>query len=293
MTVVGRTLVGIGVIVLLFVAYQLWGTGLAESHSQDVLRHQLAGQLRRSLGTAPAPPPTTAGSGAAPPVVASPAPPTAAPPEGRAVGIIRIPRIGLDKAIVEGTDTADLRQGPGHYAGTPLPGQPGNSAVAGHRTTYGAPFSRLDELRSGDQVVVITPQGTFRYNINRSLVVEPSDVSVIAPVNANELTLTTCTPRFSAARRLVVQATLVGVPAPPAAAPTSPRRASSGLAGGTGGWLSVVAWGVAAVALAIGLWLVARTRRRRWLVYLLGTPPFLAVLFMFFVAISKLLPASI
>ena len=151
---------------------------------------QLAGQLRRSLGTAPAPPPTTAGSGAAPPVVASPAPPTAAPPEGRAVGIIRIPRIGLDKAIVEGTDTADLRQGPGHYAGTPLPGQPGNSAVAGHRTTYGAPFSRLDELRSGDQVVVITPQGTFRYNINRSLVVEPSDVSVIAPVNANELTLT-------------------------------------------------------------------------------------------------------
>src|SRR5437899_716163 len=222
---VGRLLVGLGVLVLLFVAYQLWGTRLSESHSQDVLRHQLAGPPRGSSGgTAPAQAPVN-------PV---------AVPEGRAVGLIRIPKIGVDKAIVEGTGTSDLRQGPGHYAGTPLPGQPGNAAVAGHRTTYGAPFSRLDELRSGDQVVVIAPQGTFRYNINRSLVVEPSDVSVIAPVNANELTLTTCTPRFSAARRLVVQATLVGVPAPPAAAPTGPRRASSGLAGGTGGWLSVV-----------------------------------------------------
>jgi sortase A len=203
-----------------------------------------------------------------------------------------IPKIGVNKAIVEGTGTADLREGPGHYSGTPLPGEAGNAAIAGHRTTYGAPFYSLNELGSGDQITVTTPQGSFRYVVNKSMDVEPSDVSVIDPTTTNQLTLTTCTPRYSAARRLIVQAALVSAPAPAPAVPR-PQKPSPSLAGQTGAWAPVLGWGLGALAVLVGLWLVARTRRRRWPIYLLGTAPLLVVLFMFFVAVSKVLPASI
>jgi sortase A len=276
------------VLILLFVAYQLWGTGLSESRSQDALRHQLSG---RSVTTSPSNP-GNPGS-AFPSAGSSPHPPTPLPREGQAVGILSIPRISVDKAIVEGTGTADLRQGPGHYANTPLPGQPGNAAIAGHRTTYGAPFYNLNELRPGDRVLITTPQGSFRYDVTRSLVVGQSEISVIAPTRTNELTLTTCTPRYSAAQRLVVQASLVSAPAPALSTPPSPTPTSAALAGGTGSWLPAVLWGVAAAMVAVGVWGFARRQRHRWPAYILGTPAFLAVLFLFFVAISKVLPASI
>jgi sortase A len=284
----GRTLLGLGVLILLFVAYQLWGTGWLASRSQDALRHQLS---TRSVTTSPSSPgnPGSASS----PTGARAAPPTPEPREGQAVGILEIPRISVDKAIVEGTGTADLRQGPGHYANTPLPGQPGNAAIAGHRTTYGAPFYDLNELRPGDRILVTTPQGTFRYDVTRSLVVGQSEVSVIAPAQTNELTLTTCTPRYSAAQRLIVQASLVSLPAAAPSAPSSPAPASTALAGGTGSWLPAVLWGVAAALVGVGVWGVARFQRNRWPAYILGTPAFLAVLFLFFVAVSKVLPASI
>lgn len=282
---IGRVMIGLGALVLAFVAYQLWGTGLSESHSQDVLRHQLSGRQ----STRPA---TTSVPEGLPPVTGGRAPPSP-PPEGSAVGIITIPKLGLDKAIVEGTGTADLRQGPGHYRGTPLPGQPGNASIAGHRTTYGAPFSRLNDLVPGDPVMVTTSQGTFRYDVSRSLVVEPSDVSVVAPTATDELTLTTCTPRYSASHRLIVQASLVGPPTPTATVPAGPSRATPTLAGESGSSLPVVAWGLATAAVAVGIWLATRLRRRRWLVYILGAPAFLAALFFLFAAISRVLPASI
>jgi sortase A len=225
-------------------------------------------------------------------VASSPAAPSP-PPEGGAVGIITIPKLGLDKAIVEGTGPADLRQGPGHYRGTPLPGQPGNASIAGHRTTYGAPFYRLNDLVPGDQIMVTTSQGMFRYDVARSLAVEPSNVSVIAPTVTNDLTLTTCTPRYTATRRLIVQASLIGPPVPAASLPTGASRVTPTLAGDTGSWLPLVAWGLVTAATAVGIWLAARLRRGRWLVYVLGIPAFLAVLFFFFAAISKVLPASI
>jgi sortase A len=203
-----------------------------------------------------------------------------------------IPKIGVNKAIVEGTGTADLREGPGHYSGTPLPGEAGNAAIAGHRTTYGAPFYRLNELGSGDLITVTTPQGSFRYVVNKSMDVDPSDVSVIDPTTTNQLTLTTCTPRYSAAQRLVVQAALVSAPAPAPAVPRA-QKPSPSLAGQTGAWAPVLGWGLGALAVLLGLWLVARTRRRRWPIYLLGAAPLLVVLFLFFVAVSKVLPASI
>jgi sortase A len=281
MAAIGRTLIGVATLLVLFVAYQLWGTGLAESHGQATLRHELSGRL-------PAPIAPTAT-----PKVARPAPPTPAPPDGGAIGMITVPKVGLDKAIVEGTTTADLRQGPGHYRGTSLPGQPGNAGIAGHRTTYGAPFSRLNELVAGDLVSVTTPQGSFRYDVTHTFVVQPSDLSVIAPSSTNELTLTTCTPRYSASQRLVVQALLSGPPAPAASAPPGQGRAGSTLGGSTGSWLPTIAWGVVTAAVALAVWFITRRGHRRWLVCLLGVPALLAALFFFFGAVSNVLPASV
>jgi sortase A len=194
--------------------------------------------------------------------------------------------------IVQGTGTDDLRRGPGHYLGTPLPGQAGNAAIAGHRTTYGAPFGNLDKVAPGDPIVVSTPEGDFQYDATRSVVVDPNDVSVIAPTPANQLTLTTCTPRYSAAQRLVVQASLVGTPVPSAPSVTGPQpRDNLAGVGGKGVWVQALLWGLAATAVAAAIWLVYR-RRRRWPAFLVGIPLFLAALFEFFGAISKIVPAS-
>ena len=192
----GRILIGAGVILLLFTAYQIWGTSIQESHSQNQLRTQLSSEahhkaVAHALNEASAANVMPTG----PPVAA---PHTQAPAEGEPVGEIRIPAIGLDQVVVEGTNTNDLRQGPGHYIGTPLPGQGGNAAIAGHRTTYGHPFYNLDGVQPGDPIVVTTLQGVFVYDTFKQVVVSPSDTSVINNVFANYLTLTTCNPRFSA-----------------------------------------------------------------------------------------------
>src|SRR5438309_2367376 len=130
----GRGLLALGALVLLFLAYQLWGTGFAESRSQDSLRRQLAGQLRQSH---PGPPTEVSATSGPPSTTGAGRPPPDRPPaNGSPEGVVRIPAIGVDQVFVEGTGTAELHRGPGHYSGTPLPGQPGNAALAGHRTTY-------------------------------------------------------------------------------------------------------------------------------------------------------------
>src|SRR5207249_8896058 len=133
-------LTGAGVLILLFVAYQLWGTGLYTSRQQDSLRSQFKQQAHVDQ-------PTTSTT------LAPAKQPPPAPSVG-AVANIRIPKIGVDKIVVQGVGEADLRKGPGHYPETPMPGEQGNAAIAGHRTTYGAPFNRLDELAPGDEVLV-------------------------------------------------------------------------------------------------------------------------------------------
>jgi sortase A len=121
-----------------------------------------------------------------------------------------IPVIGVDRYVVQGVAEADLQMGPGHYPGTPLPGQAGNVAIAGHRTTFGAPFFRLNEVHSGDLVYLTDTLGTtWVYSVVRQFVVAPSDVAVLDATRAPELTLTTCNPRFEATSRLVVRAVLI------------------------------------------------------------------------------------
>ena len=108
--------------------------------------------------------------------------PLTVPPPGDALGIIAIPRIGVNQVFVEGVDVADLRKGPGHYPSTQLPGHEGNSAIAGHRTTYGAPFGDLDQLAQGDEIDLATVQGKFKYKVTDKRVVDPNEVSVLDPI---------------------------------------------------------------------------------------------------------------
>jgi sortase A len=131
--------------------------------------------------------------------------------DGQAVAELRIARIGLRAIVVRGTTAADLRDGPGLIAGTPLPGQHGTTAIAGHRTTYGAPFRHLDALRRGDAITLRLPYASFRYRVEGRRIVNPDDLSVLRRVGHDRLVLSACHPLFSAARRIVVLARLTHV----------------------------------------------------------------------------------
>ncbi len=136
---------------------------------------------------------------------------------GQAVGRIRIPRIGANFVVVAGTDEASLQKGPGIYAGTAVPGLRGTVGIAGHRTTYLAPFRRINELARGDRVTLEMPYGFFTYTVLGHRIVAPTDVSVLARTAFDQVVLTACNPLYSAAQRIVVFARLTAVaPAGPA-----------------------------------------------------------------------------
>jgi sortase A len=123
---------------------------------------------------------------------------------GHPVGRIHIPAIGVSQVIVQGTDTDDLRKGPGHYPSTPLPGAPGTVGVAGHRTTYGAPFRRVNQLHKGDRITVQMPYATITYRVERLRIVDPTALWVVDRRSYDRLVLTACHPLYSAAKRIVV-----------------------------------------------------------------------------------------
>ncbi|HEU0133054.1 MAG TPA: class E sortase [Mycobacteriales bacterium] len=124
---------------------------------------------------------------------------------------LRLRRLGIDVVVVQGVTADALRAGAGHYPNTPLPGERGNVAIAGHRVTYGRPFRHLDRVVRGDRIELATPVGTFVYEVTVGpFVVAPRDLSVLRQDGRSMLTLTTCNPVHSARERLVVQAVLVG-----------------------------------------------------------------------------------
>ena len=215
----GELFVTCGVVLLLFVFYELYVTDLLNRHEQT----QLTQQLQQQWSKEPSLPAASTAHGA----VAA----------GQAFAILHIPRLGADyqRVVVEGTDQEQLAQGPGHYVGTAFPGEQGNLALAGHRVGKGSPFLELDALRPGDPIVVETAQSWFVYRVlgDRATgdfgtdpsgipgqeIVPPSDLAEIsstpdAPASAAPtgayLTLTTCHPRFSARQRLIIHARLDG-----------------------------------------------------------------------------------
>jgi sortase A len=130
--------------------------------------------------------------------------------EGEPLTRLQIPKLGVDTIVVEGTSLSALKAGAGHYPETPLPGEPGNVGIAGHRTTFGRPFNRIDELKPGDQVILTTPVGIFTYEVSRNpWVTFPEDWSVVDKSSSAILTLTSCHPKGSANQRLIARAKLV------------------------------------------------------------------------------------
>jgi sortase A len=130
------------------------------------------------------------------------------PLPGDSIAKLTIPELGRSYFVVEGTAGGDLRKGPGHYEDTPLPGRGGTVAIAGHRTTYGAPFRNIDDLERGDLIRVEMAKGRFTYAVEKTRLVDPSEVSVKRKVGYERLILTACHPLYSAAQRIVVFARL-------------------------------------------------------------------------------------
>ena len=131
------------------------------------------------------------------------------PLPGDSIGEIILPSLGKHYFMVEGTDTANLRKGPGHYPDTPLPGERGTVAVAGHRTTYGAPFRNIDQLKHGNRIIMSMPYGRFIYRVEKTQIVDDSALWITDPVGYDRLVLSACHPLYSAAQRVIVFARLV------------------------------------------------------------------------------------
>ena len=321
---IGRTMITIGVLVLLFVAYQLWGTSIRTAQAQADLEDDLAARLEAAeaagavVGGPDASTTTTSttvpGQTTTTTIDREPAttvetlPPELIPARGEAAGQIRIPAIGLDWTFVEGVSVADLKKGPGHYPETPWPGQQGNAAIAGHRTTYGQPFHNLDQLQPGDEILITTIQGEFTYEVRETVIVYPDQTEVLAPDHwdfdgdpttlENSLILSACHPKYSARQRIVVASELVGEPAPP-----TPRSPDDGredtpsldtdLSGERAGTGPAVAWAAVCAGIWIIAWAIGRIRPRvKWPAYLVGILPFMVCLFMFFENFARLLPAD-
>lgn len=182
---IGRTFIALGLLIFLFLIYQLFGTNLVTNHDQK----QLFNGLKRAWAE-PAQTHVEIGDG---------------------VALIQIPKIGVERVVVEGIGIEDLKRGPGHYPGTSFPGEKGNVVISGHRTTYGAPFYRLDELQPGDEIRLTDRLDRLSvYKVTEQKIVRPTDLTVVVPSDDARLTLTTCNPRFSAKQRLIIVASLVG-----------------------------------------------------------------------------------
>jgi sortase A len=205
----GSSLITLGLLMFLFVGYQLWGTGIEEAQSQNKLENRFSEIAILSSATSST---SLAPSNSEPPVTTTLAPPEPiVVNEGDPIAIIDMPTIGVTKYVVAGVQTADLKKGPGHYPGTPFPGELGNASIAGHRTTYGEPFRHLDDLNIGDPIIITDLMGRqFTYLVTNQQIVGATDSWVVATTDRTKafLTLTTCHPEFSAKQRLIISAEL-------------------------------------------------------------------------------------
>jgi sortase A len=284
--VTGRALLISGLLLLSFVGYQLWGTGLAESRAQDKLAAEFSTHLS-STTTLPTTPSTV--------------PQPVVPKLGDIVGRLSIPSIKVSKWIIAGAGYKQLEQGPGLFSGSPLPGQLGNVAIAGHRTTYGAPFGRINEIHDGATITITTTTATYNYLVRgEPRIVEADDVAVVKTSDPTvaSLTLLSCHPKWTSKQRIIVTATLV-TPAV-ALAPTTfePQEVVAEIL--NEGWfhdLSALPPASALVVLMVGMWvgalLIVRQGRRKWVVYPITLLIFAPILFVFFGYLTRLLPTNL
>jgi sortase A len=290
---IGRVLVTAGALILLFVGYQLWGTSVHADIAQGNLEDDFevvetdpeVDQLQRQIDA------FEAAEGQPLPEDQLLAPPATGSPMSR----IEIPAIGVDWIVVEGVGLDQLKDGPGHYQGTPYPGQAGNVAIAGHRTTYGQPFHNVDQLKSGDEIILTTAQGEFVYTYRETQIVDPSQVEVLEDFGDNRLTLTACHPKYSARQRIVITAALTNPnPAPVIYQDNDVEVVSlddADLSGQDADRTPAILWAFACASIWLAAWLVGRAWRK-WPSYVIGLPFFAVALYAFFENFSRLLPSN-
>jgi sortase A len=346
----GRVLIATGLLMFGFVAYQLWGTGLETARAQNSLEQEFAQLLDEAPAASSTVSETTVSATTAPETTApgttapgdpedtvteatTTAPPTRSPEPvdiqvGDPIARLEIPAIGVDSIVIAGVDKSDLKRGPGHYPDTPLPGQLGNSAIAGHRTTYGQPFFDVDQLQEGDEMVVTTLSGRFVYRVTGQQIVTPSDYQVVTtndPTVAT-LTLTSCHPKWTARDRIIVtgeldeeasstpaaepvlnygrpigEATADAEPADAESTTPRPEAVNQGIADAfSEGWFSdpgafgqVALWGGIVSAIALAAWALSRRVGRNLVGLAVGMFPFLVALYFFFQNVNRLLPPGL
>ena len=267
----GRTMIVAGLLLLSFLAYQLWGTGIEEGRSQNAMATQFL------------------------------QPQPVQPQFGGLVGRITIPSIGVSKFVVAGVRLEDLERGPGLFPGSPLPGQKGNVAIAGHRTTFGAPFSRIDEIHDKEKIIIESKDGTFTYIVNgEPKIVSATNTAVARTTNPDiaSITLVSCHPKWTSTQRIIVVATLdsTELPLPPtpfAANEPIVEQLKDGWFNDQTAWPTVLFFGCALIAIRIIAGIMTRRGRRKTFVYLIAGGLFVPTLFLFFGGLARLLPANV
>lgn len=211
--ILGWTLIWSGLFIMGYLGWQLIGTDVVNARAQAEAEVQLVASLEQTRLELP-----PVEEVAVPTTAPVSAPGTVEyhqenlPEEDSEFAHMSIERLGVEAVVFEGVSQQTLARGPGHMPGTSLPGQPGNAVISGHRTTYGAPFFDFDLLKPGDRIEIETAIGTHVYEVRESFVVLPTGVWVTDDKPGGWLTLTTCSPKFSARERLIITAELVEGP---------------------------------------------------------------------------------
>jgi sortase A len=269
-TIAGLGLVLFALLVAGFVVFLLALTGVAHQRSQQTLlarfRHQAGNGVAPVGGTIR---------------------------EGTPVALLDIARLHEREVVVEGTSSGRLAEGPGHLPTSPLPGQLGNSVIAGRRTLFGGPFRAIGSLQPGDKILTTTGQGQAIYRVTSVVHVHRGSNDVIDATGDNQLTLVTGDPAWMPSQRLAVTAALVSTPfAAPAGRPTQLKADETGANGEDQAAIPLLVWALLLLAIALGAtWLYLHWAR--WSTWLITTPILLATLYLFYESLTRLLPASL
>jgi len=257
----------VGLCLLLFVGYVYTFSTLQQHRDQHILLNQFTSGNRTTILTA-----NTV-------------------PEGEPAGVLRIPAIGLTQMVVEGTNATDLLKGPGLMPGTARPGSLGNAVIAGRRTIAGAPFGKLQLLQHGDRIIVVTSRGRYVYQVLAVGTAHSGQRDPTSPNRHPRLTLVTSNP--SGNGRLYVVAALRTAPNHLPIPRHPPTLAERGLTGDSAAVVPSILWGLfLAAAFALTFFAYWRFRGRHWSVYLLSTPVLLAITFVWYGSLIRLLPGT-
>jgi sortase A len=259
-------------LVIGFFGYLLWITPMLQSSSQS----DLLTAFRQSL-------------------VLDDTPQLVTPPDGKPLGVLQIPDLGVTQVMVQGISSSDTKLGPGHDPSTPAPGQAGNALIVGRRTTYGASFQKLADVRPGMAIFVVTRQGRFEYIVDSHSMTTFGDPTVAKQVaGTNEMTMITAGPGIRPSTEQVVRAKLRGeglqAPGP---LPSPPAGQRPGQSTGESNWGWILLWGQALVLTLVGAWYLYRRGWSAAVTYLLTTPLLLTFAFLFYGAVDTLLPPTL